>query len=1551
VGLEASLGNSARNSFNPLYNFRVFQINASITDSSGNVFQLTPTTVATSVWDTPYQTGINVDYAQLIGDLSTWLVGLVGVPTPPNIAISQFTPNGNYIVANTLIGQWTAYPNGCIIDSAFHNTCNGNGGGLYDKVLRIRFVPTFSTPDVYKISIGTRVERGGCYQNTVSANGAIAYTDYCITEETLTQNYSFSYVYENDAGLGLGDTADSLPKAGGNPFFVQHGSYTGFLYGIDTADVYSFTAAQAETIAFVETPPQTADFSLSIFDTTQALIQKQDLGPGATTGISFVASVTGTYFAQIGLVSGWGLYSFSLTNSFQMSASPGSFSLGLAGTVSSGSSTITVASPKDFAGRVYLGTSISPNLPNGPAVSVIPKTYTLSQNPTSVVPLPTNPTQIGGYPVTCTSALEKGFVQDNVAASFIVYDGSSTNTGTPNPCGAKYSYLISLPTDATVSSVQLVAVHQDDTYGTTLTVNVAPASGTTQYSVSPYPSFSTFATDTVDITAAKIDFSGGSVSVSWTVSGPYGLGGADRLDWLGLKVTYSTISVSLTPGSSDTRTVTISSTASTPPATYTITLTGTSTGIVFSVPVTVFVQDFQVTATPTFLTIPPGQSSSTTITVSPLNGFTGSVALFVSAPARFTTGFSTNVISGGSGTSLLTISLSGTPTPDPATITVSGISGGRSQSATITVLNPPPDFSVSASPNPVTLTAGTTNTFTVNVGGLYGFTGSVSLTLGIPPSLTCSALSSSTVTLTSTSTSGRSTLSCSGPAGVYGINVTGTSGSISHFRIIAITVQDFSISASPTSVTVLAGASAGSTINTVSFYGFAGTVSLSVSVSPAGLTCTLSATSIVGSGSSSLLCRGGAGVYTVTVTGTSGSLVHSAIVAVTLQDFSISPSASTVAVVTGQTATSTINIASLNGFAGTVSLSDTPLPTGLTCGAISPTSVTLPPSPGTATLSCTATAPGTYTVTVLASSGSLSHSTTVSLSFVGDFSISPNSPLTYAYWAGTWCSASPSPTVTALNGFTGTITLTANPSAGLSVSLNPSSITLSSTVTSGTSNWSFFAASPGTYTWTVTASSGSLSHQTAVMTIMIADFHLSVPNSLSVAQGSSVSSLVNVTAQNWWNGAVTLSTSAPPSGASASLNPTSVSVSNGGTASSTLTITPTCHTTPGTYALTITGTGTMETHSGTISVGVTSSPACTPIINTIPNQAVTEKQQLSYQVTGYDPDGDPVTFSLGYAPTGASISSQGLFTWTPADGSDGSYWVLVYASDPYGGLASQWFLVTVNEAENAQFVSWTPPPAIMARGSQATVSVTMMNSGTSMWQPASFNPPNPFRLGSQSPQDNTNWGIYRIDMSQPVAPGAQYTFTFVITAPNSAGIYNFQWRMVQEWIEWFGDYSPNQVVTVPGFTLSSCGTTSLTVGGSSGSCTITVSSVGGFSGTVNLALSGGSTGGPSASLSPTSVSLASSGSASAAVSLVSGSSSGYFYFTVTGTSGSQVTSVTFNVYQYVPGGGGGGGCCPRPNAPVLPGSSGSPQIISQLPSTTDALPSFTPVATSSSRLA
>jgi RHS repeat-associated protein len=106
------------------------------------------------------------------------------------------------------------------------------------------------------------------------------------------------------------------------------------------------------------------------------------------------------------------------------------------------------------------------------------------------------------------------------------------------------------------------------------------------------------------------------------------------------------------------------------------------------------------------------------------------------------------------------------------------------------------------------------------------------------------------------------------------------------------------------------------------------------------------------------------------------------------------------------------------------------------------------------------------------------------------------------------------------------------------------------------------------------------------------------------------------------------------------------------------------------------------------------------------------------------------------------------------------------------------------------FVSQTVPTTMTA-GQNYAVSVAMQNTGSNTWTTATNH-----NLGSQNAQDNTTWGMARVPLPSSVATGTTVTYNFTVTAPWTPGTYNFQWRMVQDGVEWFGDFSPNVVVTV-----------------------------------------------------------------------------------------------------------------------------------------------------------
>lgn len=133
----------------------------------------------------------------------------------------------------------------------------------------------------------------------------------------------------------------------------------------------------------------------------------------------------------------------------------------------------------------------------------------------------------------------------------------------------------------------------------------------------------------------------------------------------------------------------------------------------------------------------------------------------------------------------------------------------------------------------------------------------------------------------------------------------------------------------------------------------------------------------------------------------------------------------------------------------------------------------------------------------------------------------------------------------------------------------------------------------------------------------------------------------------------------------------------------------------------------------------------------------------------------------------------------------------VKSSENKYGLSELVKLTVYNQVngKGAAFVSQDVNLSMVA-GRPYTVTVRMLNTGTETWSEAQQ-----YRLGSQNPGDNVTWNG-RAYLTSSVAPGQVGVFTFEVTAPNKPGTYDFQWKMLQEGVTWFGDPSKNEQITV-----------------------------------------------------------------------------------------------------------------------------------------------------------
>ncbi|MCB1101911.1 MAG: hypothetical protein KDL10_06085, partial [Kiritimatiellae bacterium] len=109
----------------------------------------------------------------------------------------------------------------------------------------------------------------------------------------------------------------------------------------------------------------------------------------------------------------------------------------------------------------------------------------------------------------------------------------------------------------------------------------------------------------------------------------------------------------------------------------------------------------------------------------------------------------------------------------------------------------------------------------------------------------------------------------------------------------------------------------------------------------------------------------------------------------------------------------------------------------------------------------------------------------------------------------------------------------------------------------------------------------------------------------------------------------------------------------------------------GTYSLELEvgdGNGGIAVQRFDLSVGIASTNPSAPVILTTPPTIAVVGETYLYFPSAYDPDGDPVTFSLPTAPAGMTIGTNtGHIAWIPATNQIGPHAVLLRAEDD-GGL-------------------------------------------------------------------------------------------------------------------------------------------------------------------------------------------------------------------------------------------------------------------------------------------
>ncbi len=206
------------------------------------------------------------------------------------------------------------------------------------------------------------------------------------------------------------------------------------------------------------------------------------------------------------------------------------------------------------------------------------------------------------------------------------------------------------------------------------------------------------------------------------------------------------------------------------------------------------------------------------------------------------------------------------------------------------------------------------------------------------------------------------------------------------------TTPAFTLSASPTSASVVQGSNGTSTITTVATGGFNSAIALSASGQPSGVTVTFNPTSITGSGTSTMTMAVASttatGTYTITVTGTGGGITHTATVSLTVTapgtgafTISVSPASGSLARRSSGYAVITTSVS--GSFDSAIALSATGQPAGVTV-SFSPASIAAPGS-GTSDMNLSVSrsaALGTYPITITGTGGGVTHTAVLTLTVV-----------------------------------------------------------------------------------------------------------------------------------------------------------------------------------------------------------------------------------------------------------------------------------------------------------------------------------------------------------------------------------------------------------------------------------------------------------------------------------------------------------------------------------------------------------------------------------------
>jgi len=768
---------------------------------------------------------------------------------------------------------------------------------------------------------------------------------------------------------------------------------------------------------------------------------------------------------------------------------------------------------------------------------------------------------------------------------------------------------------------------------------------------------------------------------------------------------------------------------------------------------------FQLSASPSSLTIQAGTSGTTTITVNDIGGFTGKATLSISGlPSGVTASFGA---SSASGTSALILSASSSAILGSYLVTITGTSGIVTATTTLALVVDAPGFSLTPSSAKLPLNAGTSGSTNITVTDYDGFAGGVSLavTSGLPSGVTAA--------WTTNPTTGSSvlTLAASDTAtvGVSMVTITGISGALSATTTVALSVfgGEFQLNISPFPYTIARGGSTTSTVTVVPMGDFSGSVQLEASELPAGVTATFSPNPTTGTSVLTMTASSSAPLGTTmtqilgngTYSG-AGNQFFQTVTAVATPTFSVGILPVSMTLAQGASGTATVRATPQNGFSGSVTLTAPYLPSGVTASfGTNPTTST---SVLTLTASTTTLPSGFYSVGIAGSSGTIQN-------VLATLFLKVNPPPGFTLGASyssvnvsQGASATDVILVTPQTGFTGNVTLsTSGLPSGLTAAFGTNPTTGSSILTVTAS----CSVAAGNYPAIVSGTFGAQTVTTLItLTVSYSASCLVVPTTTVLSINPSGGTLTA-------GGFYTLTATVSP--ASGSATPTGDVVFTVGAATQTVvvnasgiaTLTGTAPAAAGTLKLSAAYTGTTafsastsNTLTETVVVPTTTALSINPSGGTLTAGGSYTLTATVSPVSGSATPTGNVVFTLGSATQTVALNASGVATFTGTAPTAAGALIL---SAAYLGTPA-FSASTSNTLNETVVVPTTTALSINPSGGTLT-------AGGSYALTATVSP----ATGSATPTGNVVFTLG--SATQTVALNASGVATFTGTAPTAAG--------------------------------------------------------------------------------------------------------------------------------------------------------------------------------------